>query len=202
MLPKTFFVTGTDTGVGKTFISALLMVGLAARYWKPIQTGANSETDTQWIQRITEFPSSQFFPETYCFQAPLSPHLAAAMENQSIEMPRIQKPKAESLIIEGAGGVMVPLNTNHLMIDLIQQLQVPCLVVARSTLGTINHTLLTLEQLRSRRIPICGVILNGPKNTQNRQAIEQYGAVPVLAEIEPIPLINHEILLDLYLSKF
>ncbi|MYC72585.1 MAG: dethiobiotin synthase, partial [Gemmatimonadetes bacterium] len=123
-------------------------------------------------------------PETYRLRAPLSPHEAARREGVQIEMSRFALPKQERLIVEGAGGVMVPLDDRHLMVDLMVALGLPVLVVARSELGTINHTLLTLDQLRRRGCPLLGVVVNGPPNPANCQAIAHYGEVPVLAEID------------------
>jgi dethiobiotin synthetase len=176
-----YFVTGTDTGVGKTVIAAALTLGLKGTYWKPIQTGL--ESDTEWVKKST---GSSFLPEVYRFALPESPHFAARQEGVAISLSKIELPPVRPLIVEGAGGVMVPLNDKELMIDLMQHLGLPLIVVSRSTLGTINHTLLTLERLRQARLPIAGVVLNGPKNPHNRAAIEQYGRVKVLGEVEPI----------------
>lgn len=190
MYPKCFFVTGTDTGVGKSMVSAILALGLNAEYWKPIQCGILPQTDSEWIKEITGLSSDHFHPEKFRLIQPLSPHAAALHENIHIDLSEIQMPNAPKahshLIIEGAGGVLVPLNESDFMIDLIAKLQVPVLLVSRSTLGTINHTLLTLQQLRAYSIPILGVVLNGPKNEGNRKAIVHYGQVDILAELEPI----------------
>ncbi|NOY67874.1 MAG: dethiobiotin synthase [Deltaproteobacteria bacterium] len=199
--PGRFFVTGTDTDVGKTLVCAALMTGMKAFYWKPVQSGCVDGTDTKWIQDVTGFPDSMFVPETYRLDLPLSPHAAADHDGVTIDMSEFHLPDISSdssLIVEGAGGVMVPLNGDFLMKDLIKQLDVPVLVVARSTLGTINHTLLTLSALRAESIPVIGVVLNGEKNPVNRAAIEHYGRVRVVAEIEPIPLIDHAALLDVF----
>ena len=124
---------------------------------------------------------------------PLSPHEAALIDGVKIDVDLIRLPKCHGdrgLIAEGAGGLMVPLNSNHLMADLIRRLDLPVLLVARSILGTINHTVLSLEQLKRLDIPVLGVVMNGPKNPGNRQAIEHYGHVPVLAQIEPLDRID------------
>ncbi|MXW80781.1 MAG: dethiobiotin synthase [Gemmatimonadetes bacterium] len=181
-LPTRLFVTGTDTGVGKSYVGALLTVGLEASYWKPVQSGADADAD--WVRRVTGLPAERVLPETYRLRAPLSPHEAARREGVQIEMSRFALPKQERLIVEGAGGVMVPLDDRHLMVDLMVALGLPVLVVARSELGTINHTLLTLDQLRRRGCPLLGVVVNGPPNPANCQAIAHYGEVPVLAEID------------------
>jgi len=188
-LPPRLFVTGTDTDIGKTVVSAVLLAGTEGYYWKPVQTGIIESSDTDWIREQTGLPESHFFPETYRFQQPLSPHAAAALEDAHISLDRFAMPvtpDTEVLIVEGAGGVLVPLNETHFMLDLMMKLAVPVLVVADSGLGTINHTLLSLESLRRADLDILGVVMNGPKNSGNRQAIETYGRVPVLAEITPL----------------
>ena len=181
-LPARLFVTGTDTGVGKSYVAALLTVGLEAAYWKPVQSGADADAD--WVRRVTGLSAERILPETYRLRAPLSPHEAARREGVQIEMGRFALPEQERLIVEGAGGVMVPLDDRHLMVDLMVKLALPVLVVVRSELGTINHTLLTLEQLRRRGCPLLGVVVNGPSNPANYQAIAHYGKVPVLAAID------------------
>lgn len=187
--PGRLFVTGTDTGVGKTVVCAALAAGLGAAYWKPVQSGVEEITDTEWIRRHTGLPDDHFFPETYRLSKPLSPHAAASRDGIRIELSRFVLPHHAPfphLIVEGAGGVMVPLNDRHLMIDLIKHLEIPVLVVARSSLGTINHTLMTLNLLRQYGIDIWGAVLNGPPNAINREAVVHYGRVRVIGEIEPI----------------
>ncbi len=183
-LPPKFFVTGTDTGVGKTLVSAVLMSGLSAVYWKPVQSGEPG--DTEWVRQATGLPAERFAPETYRLQQPLSPHAAAASAGVQIDLGTFQPPVAERLIAEGAGGVLVPLNDRQLMIDLMAKLGLPVLLVARSSLGTINHTLLSLEALRRRNLEVVGVVVNGPRNPANEEAIARYGQVPVLAAVEPL----------------
>jgi dethiobiotin synthase len=179
-----YFITGTDTGVGKTVVSAILCSGMRAAYWKPIQTGAKADCDSRFLEEF----SSKVFPELYKLREPLSPHAAAQLEGVDVSLRKIvsSRPSPESpLIIEGAGGVLVPLNDRHFMIDLISEIGFPTIVVSRSTLGTINHTLLTLEALRQRKVLIAGVVLVGPRTSQNRYAIETHGRVPVLGEVLP-----------------
>ncbi len=191
------FVTGTDTNVGKSVVSAALTLGMQGAYWKPIQTGEDS--DTQWVQQLTGLSDLHFFPESYHLTQPLSPHAAARIDGVTIDCSNIRMPACSlPLIIEGAGGVMVPLNETHLMVDLIKNFAIPVVIVSRSTLGTLNHTLLTIDKLRSSEIPILGVIMNGPKNSRNREAIEKYGEVEVLGEIEPLPELNQKTLLQAF----
>lgn len=182
---KGVFVTGTDTGIGKTLVSAWLTHAWKADYWKPIQTGAVEGTDSGTVAKLA--PGALVHPSAYVFQAPLSPHEAARRERARIELSALVPPKTDNaLVVEGAGGVMVPLNEAALMIDFMERLRLPTVLVTRSGLGTINHTLMTLEMLRRRHIPVLGVVMNGQKNPANRQAIEHYGGVPVLAELQPL----------------
>lgn len=202
--PRTFFVTGTDTGIGKTIVTAMLTKGLNASYWKPVQSGLQEETDTDAVKRLTGLPENHFKKETYRLNEPLSPHASAAIDDVEIEMEQLVMPEYHTnhLIVEGAGGVLVPLNDENMIIDLIAQLEIPALVVSRSELGTLNHTFLTLEALRQRDIPVLGVIMNGPKNESNRKAIENYGQTSVLAEIEPMTEVNLTTLERAFLNHF
>jgi len=187
--PKRIFITGTDTGVGKTLVSAILTAGLKGFYWKPIQSGIDGGTDTEWVRERTGLGNDHFFSETYRLSMPLSPHEAAVHDGVRIDLEAIHMPEVREpgqLIMEGAGGVMVPLNDNDIMTDLIKRLNSPVLLVARSTLGTINHTLLSLEKLRREGIDVVGVVMNGPRNDGNKKAIERHGRVNVMAEIEPV----------------
>lgn len=187
------FVTGTDTGIGKSLVSAVLMCGLKGRYWKPVQSGLIDGTDTEWVQKVSQLPADHFFPETYRLKEPISPHASAELEGIRIDLEAFHCPEigdSEVLIIEGAGGIMVPLNDRYLMLDLIKKLKAPVLIVTPSRLGTINHTLLSLEQLRRHEVEVLGVVMNGPENKSNRKAIEKYGTIEVWAEIEPLPVIE------------
>lgn len=185
------FVTGTDTGVGKTIAAACLARAWRAGYWKPVQTGtATADDDTATVIALAGVSAEHVYAPAYALRAPLSPHAAAELEGVTITMDAITLPQtAHPLVVEGAGGLFVPLNDRDLMIDLMARLALPILLVARSTLGTINHTLLSLSALRSRGLPIAGVILNGPPNAGNRAAIERFGRVRIVAElprIEPL----------------
>jgi len=186
------FITGTGTEIGKTTISTWICLHTKATYWKPVQTGNEDYTDTSVIKSLT---NSTTLDEVYSLKAPLSPHVAAEIEDVVIDMERFVKPTVNSLIIEGAGGILVPINDDYLMVDLIKKLQVPVIVVALSGLGTINHTCLTLEALRARDIPILGVIMNGPYNPSNKQAIEFYGKTQVLAEFPELKELTQQELL-------
>ncbi|CAA7626514.1 dethiobiotin synthase [Magnetospirillum sp. UT-4] len=190
------FVTGTDTEIGKTLVSAWLVKAWAAEYWKPVQTGAADTADFDTVAQLV--PDATIHPSAYVLQAPLSPHEAARRERVRIDLSAFTLPAAaRPLVVEGAGGAMVPLNELALTVDLMERLRLPALVVARSGLGTINHTLMTLEVLRRRRIPILGVVMNGQRNPANRRAIEHYGAVPVLAELQPLPAVTASVVAGL-----
>lgn len=193
---KGVFVTGTDTDVGKTVVAAWLARSWGADYWKPVQTGLAEGADSVTIARLA--PSVVIHPPAVELQAPLSPHEAARREHRRIDLSALTLPATgNALVVEGAGGVMVPLNELALMVDLMARLNLPVVVVARSGLGTINHTLMTLEMLRRRHVPVLGVVMNGQRNPANRQAIEHFGGVPVLAEIQPLPAVTESMLASL-----
>jgi dethiobiotin synthetase len=183
---RSVFVTGTDTDVGKTVVAAALTLGLDAYYWKPIQAGLTPSTDTADVKAWTGLPAERFLPETYRLRQPMSPHAAAEIDGIRIDAERIvatQLPSDRPVVVEGAGGLMVPINPDALVIDLIERLALPVVLVARTALGTLNHTLLSLSELRRRSIPVAGVVLNGEEHESNRKAIEAYGAVPVLGRV-------------------
>lgn len=202
--PETFFVTGTDTGIGKTVVSALLLKGLNGTYWKPVQSGLQEATDTEFVKRVTGMGSDHFCDETYRLNEPLSPHASAEIDGVEIALSDFELPEYKSapLIVEGAGGLLVPLNDRDMIIDLIRHLDLPVLLVVRSELGTLNHTFLSLEALRNRDIPVLGVVMDGPKNESNRKAIEKYGEIEVLAELEPIEALNSQTLIAQFKKLF
>lgn len=180
---KGLFVTGTGTEVGKTVAAACLVKALGADYWKPVQSGYLEMDDTEEVRRLT---NCAIHEPGYRLEAPLSPHEAARLEGMSLDMDRFVLPETEGpLVVEGAGGLLVPINDEALMIDLIAALGLPTVIVSLSGLGTINHTLLSLEALRSRGLAVLGVVMNGPLNPANRKAIEAYGRVRVLGELTP-----------------
>ncbi len=188
---KGLFVTGTDTGVGKTVASAALLQryrGAAPlRYWKPIQTGIEVDDDTAAVRRLSAAAGQEILEAGVRLEKPVSPHLAARLAGTRIDFAELRALLPEegdtSWIVEGAGGLLVPINEGQTMADWIAYLSLPVVVVARSGLGTINHTLLTLEALQTRGLRVAGVIMAGEPNAENRAAIEQYGRVPVIAEM-------------------
>lgn len=187
------FVTGTDTDVGKTVAAAAMTLGLDAYYWKPIQAGTEPSTDTADVRAWTGLPAERFLPETYRLLEPMSPHAAAELEGVEIELDRIlttDLPADRPTVVEGAGGLMVPIAPGVLMVDLIARLAMPVVLVARTGLGTLNHTLLSVSELRRRSIPLVGVVLNGDEHESNRRTIEAYGDVPVLGRIPPLDVMD------------
>ncbi len=184
--PERFFVTGTDTDVGKTLVSTLLMLALQCRYLKPIQSGDEDGTDTLRVKQLSGLSAERFLPEHYVTRTPASPHLSARIDGISINVDDICYQICEipgPLLIEGAGGLYVPLNDKDFVLDLMQRLALPVVLVARSGLGTINHTLLSIQALRQANLEIHGVIMNGPLNPENRHAIEAFGQTRVVAEV-------------------
>ncbi len=177
-------VAGTDTDVGKTVVSALLVQGLAANYWKPVQSGLTDGSDSQWVQERLSLPPGRILKESYRLQAPVSPHWAAEQEQVLIDPQRLSLPAGNGpLVVETAGGVMTPLGRDWLQIDQIRRWGWPLVLVARSGLGTLNHTLLTLEALRHRSIAVLGLVLNGPLHPDNPRTLAEIGGIPVLAQL-------------------
>jgi dethiobiotin synthetase len=200
-----FFVTGTDTGVGKTVLSALLVAALDGVYWKPVQTGAMEGTDRNSVRVWADCPEDRLLPERYCFDPPVSPHLASREAGVQIALEAIEFPAAPDgrpYIVEGAGGVMVPLNEKDLMLDLMRHLGLPVVVAARTSLGTINHTLLTLAALRAAHINVRGVVLIGAENVENRRAIERYGKMRVIGHIPVLEKIHRAALIEVFDRNF
>jgi len=182
---KGYFITGTDTGVGKTLVAAILTYVLKGCYWKPIQSGVQTELpDQEQVRLLTGFSAEHFAASTYVLQAPFSPDQAAVLENRTLDLRACQLPQTDkTLIVEGAGGIYVPINDEHNMIDLMKKLALPVIIVARGTLGTINHTLLTIEGLRRHEISIHGVVFNGQLNSANQKAIEKWGKIRTLFQV-------------------
>ena len=204
-MPSRFFVTGTDTGVGKTVVSALLCAALDAVYWKPIQTGARESTDRDTVVGLSGLPLARTISEVYRLAAPVSPHLAARLVGVRIELNKIRLARIarlENLIVEGAGGALVPVNSTQFMTDLMRHLKLPVLLVSRTALGTINHTLLSLAALRAAQLEIRGVIMVGAPNLENRRAIEHYGKIDVVGTLPPLRKINRAILLKAFRKNF
>lgn len=193
------FVTGTDTGIGKTVVSAALLCRYRRdwplRYWKPIQTGIEQDDDTREAIRLSRCRLDEVLTASVRLRGAVSPHLAAERGGTTIALqPLVDvilgEPATARWIVEGAGGVLVPLNSSETMADLMIRLGLPVVVVARTTLGTINHTLLTLEALRRRSLHVAGVVMAGHPSADTRTAIERYGQVAVLGEMPRFEPLN------------
>ena len=199
------FVTGTDTGVGKTLVSAMLCAALEGVYWKPIQTGASEDSDRRTVMELALLPPERTLRERYVFDPPISPHLAAERAGATIDLATIRRPDGKlpgPLIAEGAGGVMVPLNQSEFMLDLMRRLDLPVVVVARSALGTINHTVLTLRAIQAAGLTVKGVVAVGPPNADNERAIERYGGAPIIGRVPLLEVINRDTLLEVFNREF
>jgi dethiobiotin synthetase len=181
---KPLFVTGIGTDIGKTIVSAVLVEKLNADYWKPVQSGDLENSDTLKVKNLVANKNSIFHEEAYRLTQPYSPHKSAALDGVEIDLNFFSLPKTSNqLIIEGAGGLMVPLNNKNHVIDLIPRFNAEVVLVVKHYLGSINHTLLSLDILRNRSIPVKGIIFNGEPDKYSEQAISDYWAVPVLGHI-------------------
>lgn len=202
---KPLIVTGSDTGVGKTVVCAMLTLALEGMYWKPIQSGTDGGTDTQLVQAMTNLPLSHFLPERYVLRNPLSPHRAAELDGIGIAVETLDLPQTAGnrrLIVEGAGGVLVPINRQTLQIALFSRWAAPVLVVARTALGTINHTLLTLEALERRAIKVLGVIFVGDTMPDTERTIAEFGRVKVLGRLPILPALDAGTLHEAFRTNF
>lgn len=195
---KRFFITGIGTNVGKTFCSAILTEALQADYWKPVQTGVIESADVNEVSRLITNQRTQFQREAYSFTAPVSPHLAAAIENEEIELSKIELPQtANHLIIEGAGGILVPLNKTHYVIDIAKKFDTEVILVVRNYLGCINHSLLSIDYLIKNNFKLKGLILNGNFDAMVEESIVNYANTPVLAKFYEMSKVNEQVVSDL-----
>ena len=186
-----YFVTGIGTDVGKTVVSAVLVEALKSDYWKPIQCGY--PRDTEMVQSLVSNSLSQFHPETYLLEEPASPHQAAYNQGLSLSLNDFVLPDTNrDLVIEGAGGIMVPINDHEFIVDLISKLSNKTLLVANLYLGSINHTLLTVDALQRRGIEIMGVIFNGPSNGHSEAIILSYSGSRCLLHVPPNSIIDQK----------
>jgi dethiobiotin synthetase len=183
-------VTGTDTGIGKTVFSAALVGALDGVYWKPVQSGLADETDSDTVRRLSGLAAERILPEAYRLKTPVSPHLAAAIDGVAIDPASLAlPPTARPLVVEGAGGLLVPLTREVVAIDVFARWRAPLVLCARTTLGTINHSLLSIEAIRARGIPLVGVVFLGEENADTERTItalgrtRRLGRLPRLAEL-------------------
>ena len=208
-----FIIAGTDTDIGKTVFSAALMLGLEQagkkpHYWKPIQSGIEDIVDTKRVQQLTNLCDYRFMPEKYIFSEPKSPHRAAELDNIEIDMKEMREhpdiiPQCDgTLIIEGAGGLMVPLTRENLQINLYKKWNFPIILCARTALGTINHTLLSLEALWSRGMPIHGLVFIGEENYDNMRTIAEFSDVKILGHLPFIDPLDDTMLRLTFANNF
>lgn len=199
---KKIFVTGIGTDVGKTVVSAILTEALEADYWKPVQAGDLDNSDSIKVENLISNAKTTIHSEGIRLNSPMSPHAAAAIENVKIKLTDFKLPEtANTLIVEGAGGLMVPLNDKDLIIDLIQKLDIEVVLVSQNYLGSINHTILSIDALKNRGIKVLGIIFNGESNKETEKYILNYSGLPCLGRIEQHTEINKEIVLS-YKSQF
>ena len=192
---KRIIICGTDTDVGKTIISSFFVQGLKGIYWKPIQSGTEEGTDTKTVCNLLNLEPNRYISERYKFKAPVSPHWAAEQESTLIEPRNLKLPNLDKLIIvETAGGLMVPLTRDWLQIDQLKVWGAPIILVARTGLGTLNHTLLSLEALKKRDLKVLGIVLNGPPHKDNPRTLEQFGDTQILATLPIFDEVNAKVL--------
>ena len=192
---KTYFIAGIDTNVGKTIVSSILTEALQADYWKPIQAGDLENSDTDKVSALISNPYSKFHPNAYALKTPASPHYAAALDKIEISLNEIKKPITNNhLIIEGAGGLLVPLYEKDLLIDLIQKLEVALILLIKNYLGSNNHSFLSIEALQSRNIKIKGLIFSGESNAASEDYILAYSKIPFLGRVKTMNDINKQVI--------
>ncbi len=198
-----FVITGTDTGIGKTVFSAALAAALEGYYWKPVQSGLEEETDSQIVSRLGRLPPARILPEAYRLRTPASPHLAARLDDVAIAPETLTPAVTDApLVIEGAGGLLVPLTETEVFADVFARWQIPVILCARTGLGTINHTLLSLEALRSRSIPVSGVAFIGEEQAESQRIIAAMGQVRVLGRLPRLDPLTPESLLRAFRDHF
>jgi dethiobiotin synthetase len=196
-------VTGTDTGIGKTVFAAGLTRLLDGAYFKPVQAGLEGDTDTAVVRRLSGLPADRMLPEIWRLKTPASPHLAAERDGVVIDPRKLILPAAgRPLIVEGAGGLMVPLTRDELFIDVFKSWGAPVVLCARTALGTLNHTLLSLEALRCRAIPVLGVALIGDAHADNERTLRELGRVPILGRLPRLDPLTQQSLAAAFSAGF
>jgi len=200
-----FIVTGTDTDIGKTVFAAALTGALDATYWKPVQAGTDDDgtSDSEWVARLSGVRDQQILPEAYRLETACSPHKAARIDGLTIDPDHLHLPHVSGpLVIEGAGGVLVPLTNALLLADVFAQWDAPIILVARTGLGTINHSLLSIEALRTRGLPIHGIAFVGEGNADSERTIAEIGDVRRLGRLAPVPRLDRESLAQAFADGF
>ncbi|MGA2997220.1 dethiobiotin synthase [Bradyrhizobium sp.] len=203
-MSRRIVVTGTDTEIGKTVFAAALADLLGACYWKPIQSGLDGETDSEVVARLGGLSSDRILPERYRLKTPVSPHQSAAIDGVSIDAKEFVVPDSNGrpLVIEGAGGLMVPLDQTTLFIDVFARWRIPVVLCARTSLGTINHSLLSVEALRRRDIDVLGIAFIGDSHPESERAICELGRVKRLGRLPRLSLLNQSTLREAFAAAF
>jgi dethiobiotin synthetase len=202
-MSKGYIVSGTDTGIGKTTVAAMLLLALDALYWKPLQSGTQDGTDRERVQALTHLSADRLLLERYVLSQPLSPHRAAELDGVAIDPKTLAVPAVErTLIIEGAGGLLVPITRQLLQIELFADWDLPVILCARTALGTINHTLLSIDALRSRRMRLHGVVFVGDDNPDNIRTIGEISGARVLGRLPRLEPLDRAALLGAFARGF
>jgi dethiobiotin synthetase len=196
-MTRAIVVTGTDTGIGKTVFAAGLAGALDGYYWKPVQAGTEGGTDSDTVSRLSGLPSGRILPEAYRLSTPASPHLAARLDGVEIDPARLKLPDVDGpLIVEGAGGALVPLTGALLFADMMARWHAPVIVCARTGLGTINHSLMTVEALRARNLSVAGIVFIGDPHEENERIVPQLAGVPSLGRLPVLERLDATTLAD------
>ena len=183
-MTRAIVITGTDTDIGKSVFAAGLAGALDGYYWKPVQAGIEGETDSDTVARLSGLPAQRILPEAYRLFTPASPHLAARLDGVEIDPARLALPEVDGpLIVEGAGGALVPLTDSLLFADMMARWQAPVIICARTGLGTINHSLLTVEALRARNLSVAGIVFIGDRHEENERIVPERAGVPSLGRL-------------------
>lgn len=196
-MSESYFITGIGTGIGKTIASAVLTEKLKADYWKPIQSGDLDQSDSLMVKSLLSNTITQIHPEQYRLNQPLSPHLSAKLDGIEIDLNTFSLPKTDNrLIVEGAGGLMVPLNDQYLLLDLIKKLKLKVILISSNYLGSINHTLLTINTLKQNEIPVKGIIFNGEANPESESYILKYSKIKHLGSIPKMGKLDKDSIIE------
>ncbi|SFJ54754.1 dethiobiotin synthetase [Sphingomonas sp. NFR04] len=202
-MTQTFIVTGTDTGIGKTVFAAALAGALGARYWKPVQAGLDDGSDSERTAALSGLPIAHILTEAYRLVTPCSPHLAAEIDGVTIDLDRLALPLVDGpLVVEGAGGALVPVTREILYADVFARWGKPVVLVARTVLGTINHSLLSIEALRSRGVPIHGIAFVGDAVEDSEATIAAIGKVKRLGRLPMLPELTPDALAQAFADAF
>ncbi len=202
-MSNTIVIAGTDTDIGKTVFATALVGALDGVYWKPIQAGLEGETDSAVVQRLSRLPTAQILPEAYRLKLPASPHLAAEREGVTIDIAKLRPPvSTRALVVELAGGLLVPITREHLQIDIVRLWSEPVILCASTRLGTINHSLLSIEALRSRAVTILGIAFVGDENADTQQTICSIGGVAQLGRLPRLDPLTPDALARAFSTNF